>query len=61
MSDFLVAFGLVLVIEGVIFAAFPEMTKRAIATVLQTPDTVLRIVGVMSALCGVILVWLVRG
>jgi hypothetical protein len=61
MSDFVVALGLVFVIEGVIFAAFPEITKRAIATVLQTPDTVLRIVGVVSALCGVILVWLIRG
>lgn len=61
MSDFVVALGLVFVIEGVIFAAFPETTKRAIATVLQTPDTVLRIVGVVSALCGVILVWLIRG
>ncbi|HTK14654.1 MAG TPA: DUF2065 domain-containing protein [Xanthobacteraceae bacterium] len=61
MSDFLVALGLVFVIEGVIFAAFPETTKRAIATVLQTPDTILRIVGVVTALCGVILVWLIRG
>jgi uncharacterized protein YjeT (DUF2065 family) len=61
MSDFLVALGLVFVIEGVVFAAFPETTKRAIATVLQTPDTILRIVGVVTALCGVILVWLIRG
>ena len=61
MSDFLVALGLVFVIEGVVFAAFPEAAKRAVTAVLQTPDTVLRLVGLASALLGLLLVWLMRG
>ncbi len=61
MSDFLVAAGLVLVLEGVLFAASPEMAKRAMASVIQTPDGMLRIVGVVVAIVGVALVWLVRG
>ena len=61
MSDFLVALGLVFVIEGLIFAAFPGSAKRAMAAVLETPDNVLRIVGIVSAVIGVVLVWLVRG
>ena len=61
MSDFLVAIGLVFVIEGLVFAAFPEAAKRAVASVLETPDVVLRTIGLASALAGVVLVWLMRG
>lgn len=61
MSDFLVALGLVFAIEGLVFAAFPAAAKRAIVTFLETPDNVLRVVGVASAIIGVILVWVVRG
>lgn len=61
MSDFLVALGLVFVIEGIVFAAFPDSAKRAVTAVLETPDAVLRIVGVASAIFGLLLVWLIRG
>jgi uncharacterized protein len=61
MRDFIVALGLVFVMEGVLFAAFPETAKRAVASVLETPDAVLRGIGLASALVGVVLVWLIRG
>jgi uncharacterized protein YjeT (DUF2065 family) len=61
MSDFLVAVGLVFAIEGILFAAFPALTKRALAHVMETPDNVLRIMGIASAAIGVVIVWLVRG
>jgi uncharacterized protein YjeT (DUF2065 family) len=61
MFDFLVAIGLVFAIEGILFAAFPAMVKRAMAQVMETPDGTLRWVGIISAAVGVALVWLVRG
>jgi uncharacterized protein YjeT (DUF2065 family) len=61
MDDFLVALGLVLAIEGLLFAAFPAMTKRAMAHVLETPPGVLRIIGIVCAVVGVTAIWLVRG
>ena len=61
MSDFLVAIGLVFAIEGILFAGFPAMVKRAMSHVVDTPDGALRLVGVVSAVIGVVLVWLVRG
>jgi uncharacterized protein len=61
MPDFIVAIGLVLAIEGLIFAAFPQAAKRMAANALQTPDSSLRIAGVVSAILGVTLVWLIRG
>ena len=61
MSDFLAALGLVFVIEGMIFAAFPEAAKRAMTSVLETPDVSVRLIGVGSAVVGLIIVWLARG
>jgi uncharacterized protein YjeT (DUF2065 family) len=61
MADFLVAIGLVFVIEGLIFAALPEQARRALLQVAQTPESSLRVVGIVSAVLGLILVWAVRG
>jgi len=61
MSDFLVALGLFFAIEGICLAAFPVAAKRAMAHILATPDAPLRIAGVVSAVIGVAIVWLVRG
>ncbi len=46
MGDFLVAIGLVFAIEGLLFAAFPAIAKRAMAHVLETPDSALRLIGI---------------
>ena len=61
MEDFLAALGLVFVIEGLIFAAFPHHAKRAMATVAETPEPSLRLIGIGSAVVGLLVVWLVRG
>ncbi len=61
MSDFLAALGLVFVIEGLIFAALPGQAKRAMTSVLETPEGTLRVIGLVSALIGLVVVWLVRG
>jgi len=61
MEDFLAALGLVFVIEGLVFAAFPAQAKRAMASVMETPEGSLRFIGLGSAVVGLIVVWLVRG
>jgi uncharacterized protein len=61
MLDFLVALGLVFAIEGLLFAAFPAMTKRAMTQVLEAPENVLRVIGIVSALVGIAIIWLARG
>lgn len=60
MSDFLAAIGLVFVIEGLIFAAFPAHGKKAVESVLATPPGTLRLIGIGSAVVGILIVWLVR-
>jgi len=61
MNDFFAALGLVFVLEGLLFAAFPGAAKRSLATILVTPEAGLRMVGIVSAAFGVVVVWLVRG
>jgi hypothetical protein len=61
MTDFVAAIGLVLVIEGVMFAVFPGAARRAMAIMLESPEGSLRTSGVVAALAGLAIVWLVRG
>ncbi len=61
MTDFLAALGLFFVIEGIFLAAFPGGAKRAMTSVTEMPDGSLRIAGIVSAVVGVFVVWLIRG
>jgi uncharacterized protein len=60
MGDFMAALGLVFVIEGLIFAAFPVHAKKAMIAVLETPEASLRAIGLGSALAGLLMVALAR-
>ena len=59
-ADFLIGFGILLVIEGLLFAAIPAWMRRAMKSALASPDNMLRIVGLGSAVLGLILIWAVR-
>jgi uncharacterized protein len=61
VSDFLSAVGLVLVIEGAIYALFPERMKRAMLALSAQQSSLVRGVGLAAAVFGVVVVWLVRG
>jgi uncharacterized protein len=61
MSDAFAAVGLLLALEGALYALFPLFMKRMAAQVIETPVDALRTVGVVSAAIGVGCVWLVRG
>lgn len=60
MRDLATALALVLVIEGLAWAAFPEGMKRVLAQVLAVPPEALRLVGLFFALLGIGGVWLIR-
>jgi uncharacterized protein YjeT (DUF2065 family) len=60
MTDFLVALGLVFAIEGLLFASIPEIAKEALRSASETPAERMRLIGIVSAVVGVGLVWLAR-
>jgi uncharacterized protein len=61
MSDLIVGLGLVLVIEGLLWAGFPRAGRYMLEATATTPENALRIGGAIAMLLGVLLVWLVRG
>jgi len=61
MDDFLAALALVLVIEGLLYAAFPKQMKQAIDQMMQLPAFHFRIGALIVAGVGMIALWLVRG
>jgi uncharacterized protein YjeT (DUF2065 family) len=61
VRDFLTAIGLVLVFEGIVYGGFPGLVRKLAAEMLAAPENVLRIAGIVAAVLGVGVVWLVRG
>jgi len=61
MDDLLVAVGLVLGIEGLMWAVAPGAMRRLIAEVAAMADRDLATVGWLLVAVGCVVVWLVRG
>ena len=61
MSDFVTAIGLVLVLEGLLYAAAPSFIRRMAADVTRMPEATLRTIGLIVLVVGVGIVWLIRG
>jgi len=61
MRDFLTALALVLVIEGSLYALFPDAMKRVMAEALKIPAGTLRAAGLGAAVVGAVLAWAIRG
>ena len=61
MSDLVVALGLVLVIEGALYALFPGGMQRMMAQLQETAPATLRVMGLGGAVVGFIVVWIAHG
>ncbi len=61
MNDFATALGLVLVIEGVLYALLPETLPRMAARLGDYPASTIRRAGLAAAIVGLVVVRLVRG
>jgi len=60
MTYLITAIALVLVIEGLLYACFPEAMKRMMAQALSVPDRTLRIIGGITALTGLLFAYLIQ-
>ncbi|MEP3247141.1 MAG: DUF2065 domain-containing protein [Sneathiella sp.] len=57
----LLAGALVLFFEGVLYALFPDGMKRMMISVLEMPSGNLRMAGLVAAVLGLFLTWLIKG
>lgn len=61
MNDLIVAIGLVLVIEGLIWAVAPDTGRRLLEIAAETPKGQLQVAGWAAVAFGLLIVWVVRG
>ncbi|WP_238380925.1 DUF2065 domain-containing protein [Alkalilacustris brevis] len=56
----LLALGLVLVVEGLVFALAPSRLEDLLATITRIPPATRRMIGLVALAVGVVLIWLAR-
>lgn len=61
MHELIIAAGLVLVLEGLIYALFPGGVKRLAEQLPFIPEQTLRMFGLAAVMLGVFIVWLAKG
>ena len=65
MGEFLtllgIGVGLMLVIEGLVYAAVPGLAQRVLEAMSALGETQVRVAGIVSMALGVALIWLIRG
>jgi uncharacterized protein YjeT (DUF2065 family) len=60
MRYFLCVIGMVMIVEGLPYFAFPEKMRAWLLKILETPDHTLRRVGMVMMAAGLVLVYLGR-
>jgi uncharacterized protein YjeT (DUF2065 family) len=61
VSDLFAALALAIVIEGLLYAAFPEQMKAMLARITSLPASTIRAVALACAAVGLVLLWVIRG
>jgi uncharacterized protein YjeT (DUF2065 family) len=61
VQDLWVALGLMLVLEGVLYALAPNAMRRMLEVVLRQPEQTIRMTGIATAVAGLVIVLLARG
>jgi uncharacterized protein YjeT (DUF2065 family) len=56
----LAIFGAVLVIEGALYAAFPNGARRMLARIIEMDERQLRLSGLGALAAGLFIVWIAR-
>ena len=60
-QDIITGIALVLVIEGLVYALAPSLVERLLEALRQMPLEARRMLGLLTLVTGVILLWIVRG
>ena len=60
MKELVIAFGLLLFIEGILYALFPSKMKNMLKTIEKMQVNQLRIGGFLFAIIGFIIIWYLK-
>ena len=60
MKELIIAFGLFLFIEGILYALFPAKMKNMLLKLNETSDNHLRTGGFIFAIIGFVIIWYIK-
>ena len=60
MNELIIAFGLFLFIEGILYALFPAKMKNMLKKLEMIKDSQLRTGGLVFALIGFLIIWYIK-
>ena len=60
MKELIIAFGLLLFIEGIVYAIFPSKMKNMIKKIEQIKDSQLRLGGLIFATIGFVIIYYIK-
>ena len=60
MKELIIAFGLILFVEGILYALFPSKMKNMLLKLNETSDNQLRKGGLIFAIIGFAIIWYIK-
>ena len=60
MNELIIAFGLFLFVEGILYALFPSKMKNMLLKLNETSDNQLRKGGLIFAIIGFAIIWYIK-
>lgn len=60
-QEALYALGLLLLVEGALYALAPDGLRRMLVQVMALPANQLRNAGLIAAIIGLVIIWLIKG
>ena len=60
MKELIIAFGLFLFVEGILYALFPSKMKNMLLKLNETSDNQLRKGGLIFAVIGFVIIWYIK-
>ena len=60
MNEFIIAIGLVFFVEGLFLAIFPSRIKSILELIKNTPESKLRLLGIVFLIIGFLIIWYIK-
>jgi len=60
VNEFIIAIGLVFFVEGLFLAIFPSRIKSILELIKNTPESKLRLLGIVFLIIGFLIIWYIK-
>jgi len=60
VNEFIIAIGLIFFVEGLFLAIFPSRIKSILELIKNTPESKLRLFGIVFLIIGFLIIWYIK-